>query len=359
LSHTPQRKEKDCLNCGATVQGKYCHVCGQENVEPKETFWHMVTHFFNDITHFDGSFFITLKDLLFKPGFLSKEYMKGRRASYLHPVRMYVFTSAIFFLLFFSFFTSVAFNSTLDDPLTKEGRKALTEKIEKDFKKEPGKTELLQQLELLKDTTRSVTMNDVARLSTDNIISFSGKNYRSIAEYDSLEKTLPVAKRDGWLKRRSIKKIIDVNNRYRGNPEEGLNKLFDSILHKLPYMLFVSLPLFALILKLVYVRRKWRKQFFIADHGVFTIHLYVFSFILLLLVFALNALKEATHWQFIDWLIFIFIMILFFYLYKAMRNFYGQGRWKTFFKFLLVAFGSFIMMVILFLFFMIFSAVTL
>src|SRR5690349_22469253 len=88
--------------------GRYCHVCGQENVEPKESFLHLVTHFFNDITHFDGKFFTTLKDLLFKPGFLSKEYMIGRRASYLNPIRMYVFTSAIFFLLFFSFFESKA-----------------------------------------------------------------------------------------------------------------------------------------------------------------------------------------------------------------------------------------------------------
>jgi hypothetical protein len=124
-------------------------------------------------------------------------------------------------------------------------------------------------------------------------------------------------------------------------------------------MLFVSLPLFALILRLVYIRRKWRKLFFIADHGVFTIHLYVFSFILLLLVFALDALQKATHWKFITWVILFLIAILFFYLYKAMKNFYGQGKWKTFFKFLFVAFGSLIMMLILFLFFIIFSAATL
>lgn len=319
----------------------------------------MVTHFFKDITHFDGSFFTTLKDLLFKPGFLSKEYMKGRRASYLHPVRMYVFTSAIFFLLFFSFFSSVAFKSTMDDPLTKEKREELIESREEKLKKEPGKTELLQQLERLKDTTKSVTMNDIERLSTDNIITLGGRNYRSIAEYDSLEKALPVSKRDGWLKRRVTKKVIAVNNKYRGNSQEALDKLGESILHRLPYMLFVSLPLFALILRLVYIRRKWRRQFYIADHGVFTIHLYVFSFILLLLVFALGALQDATHWKFIDWFIFILLMLLFFYLYKAMRNFYGQRRLKTFFKFLLVAFGSFIMMVILFIFFTIFSAATL
>ena len=103
MSHNKEREEKICLNCKAAIYGRYCHVCGQENIEPKENFWHLVNHFVEDLTHFDGKFFITLKDLLFKPGFLSVEYLKGKRASYLHPIRMYVFTSAIFFLIFFSF----------------------------------------------------------------------------------------------------------------------------------------------------------------------------------------------------------------------------------------------------------------
>jgi hypothetical protein len=104
VSHIPQREEKDCLNCGTTVQGRYCQSCGQENIIPRETFWHMFTHFFYDVTHFDSQFFHTVHHLILKPGFLSKEYIKGRRKSYLHPIRMYVFTSAIFFLLFFSLF---------------------------------------------------------------------------------------------------------------------------------------------------------------------------------------------------------------------------------------------------------------
>ena len=103
MSHLKERKQKNCLNCNAQVYGKYCHICGQENIEPKETFWGLATHFVYDIVHFDGKFFSTLKYLLFKPGFLSHEYLRGRRASYLHPIRMYVFTSAIFFILFFTF----------------------------------------------------------------------------------------------------------------------------------------------------------------------------------------------------------------------------------------------------------------
>jgi hypothetical protein len=64
--------------------------------------WHLVQHFFNDITHFDGKFFSTVKLLLRKPGFLSAEYIAGRRMSYLNPIRMYVFTSAFFFIILFS-----------------------------------------------------------------------------------------------------------------------------------------------------------------------------------------------------------------------------------------------------------------
>ena len=104
MSHIPERKEKDCLNCGTIVQGRYCQQCGQENVVPKETFWHMVTHFFYDITHFDTNFFHTIHHLVFKPGFLSREYLAGRRVRYLHPIKMYVFTSAVFFILLLNFF---------------------------------------------------------------------------------------------------------------------------------------------------------------------------------------------------------------------------------------------------------------
>jgi hypothetical protein len=100
VSHLKERKERNCLT--SPLYGRYCHVCGQENLVPRETVWHLVEHFFSDITHFDGKFFSTVKYLLKRPGFLSTEYMIGRRASYLNPIRMYVFTSALFFIILFS-----------------------------------------------------------------------------------------------------------------------------------------------------------------------------------------------------------------------------------------------------------------
>jgi len=96
------RTENNCLNCGATLQGKFCHVCGQENLQIKESFGHLMNHAISDYFHFDEQFFNTLKPLLFQPGKLTTEYMAGKRMSYLHPVKMYIFISLIFFVLLFS-----------------------------------------------------------------------------------------------------------------------------------------------------------------------------------------------------------------------------------------------------------------
>jgi hypothetical protein len=358
VSHVPERKEKDCLNCGATVFGKYCHICGQENVVPKETFWSMLIHFFYDITHFDSKFFESVKVLVFRPGFLSKEFIKGRRTSYLHPVRMYVFTSAIFFLLFFSFFKpKEGFISNNSQLLTAGQRTGYINKIQNRLKKDPDNKDLNTNLSLLKDTSVQLTLKDVIQMdSGENRISISGSGYKSIREYDSSQNTLPPEKKDNWFMRRLVKKEMEINEKYHGNSEEFITRLGETVLHNLPYLLFVSLPLFALILKLVYIRRK---QFYFADHGIFTIHLYIFSFLLLTVIFALDALRKATYWGIINFLIFLLSLGLFFYLYKAMRNFYQQRRAKTFIKFLFVAFGSFIMMILLFVFSLFFSAVTL
>src|ERR1700760_5009513 len=95
------RHEDNCLNCGTILQGHFCHNCGQENLEIKEGFGHVMTHTILDYLHFDHQFFGTIKPLLFKPGFLTVEYMTGRRVRYLHPIKTYIFISVVYFLLLF------------------------------------------------------------------------------------------------------------------------------------------------------------------------------------------------------------------------------------------------------------------
>lgn len=358
VSHGHERKEKNCLNCGTTVYGRYCHVCGQENIVPKETFWGMVIHFFYDITHFDSKFFDTVKDLIFRPGFLSKEYISGRRASYLHPVRMYVFTSAIFFLIFFSFFNPTkTIQANINDPIKRDQRNDYIRYLKQELKKDTGNVQLKLRLHCAEDTNCVVTVKDVLEGEAGGVkIRFGEREYKDVEAYDSIQKSLPSSKKDGWLKRRLTKRMIELNKRLQQNPEESNKEIGEIVLHRLPYLLFISLPLFALILKLVYIRRK---QFYYMDHGIFTIHLYVFTFILLLVEFALDKLSDLTGWGFIGFIMGLLVLAMFFYLYKAMRNFYGQRRFKTFAKFLIVVFSSFIMMTILFSIYFVFSVFTL
>jgi hypothetical protein len=350
LSHAPQRTEKNCLNCGATVVGHFCHICGQENVVPKESFGSLVLHFFYDITHFDGKFFQSLKYLLFKPGFLSKEYVNGRRASHLNPVRMYVFTSAIFFLVFFMIvnpkdLVKVNSNNTLNN----KARQDIIEELEKEYKKSGADTTiLLKKIERLKDYKLPVSAAALDSLGKSND---SSKGAKSFEEYDSIQRTLNPAERDNWFLRGMAKKFT-YNKELRENPLETVSQWTEIFLHKLPYLLFISLPIFALILKLLNVRRS---KFYYADHAIFAIHHYVFSFIVLLSIFLLAVAARNPSFEWLTVIIVALCIIWPVHLFIAMLNFYKQGWLKTFAKFILLNILGFFSLLILFVVFLFFS----
>lgn len=99
MSHGKLRAEKDCLNCGHYVEEKFCPNCGQENAEPRKPFHYLFTHFFEDLTHYDGQFWGTIKNLLFKPGKLTTTYLQGKRQIFVPPVKLYIFVSFVTFLI--------------------------------------------------------------------------------------------------------------------------------------------------------------------------------------------------------------------------------------------------------------------
>mgnify|MGYP003399213277 FL=1 len=105
MSSVKLRKEKDCLNCGHIVEEKFCPKCGQENIVVKEDAMHMVAHAIADYFHFEHKFFGTLRPLLFKPGQLTKEYVAGKRVSFIHPIRLYIFVSIVDLLLVYRILT--------------------------------------------------------------------------------------------------------------------------------------------------------------------------------------------------------------------------------------------------------------
>jgi hypothetical protein len=344
VSHSKLRTEKTCLNCGAEITDRYCSVCGQENIEPKQTVWHLIQHFLSDVTHFDGKFFLTVKDLFAKPGFLSKEYMSGRRVSYLDPIRMYIFTSAIFFLIFFSLF----------DLGTKHVGATTMEEINKD----PDLRELMSKAKNAADSIRilknyNATATPLIKLDEDSTphktngvaVTVGKAKYSTVESYDSAQKALPAEKRDGWIKHKLSRRQIEISAQFEENPGGTIKELLNHFMHNFPKILFISLPLFALVLNLLYFKKK---NFYYVDHGIFSIHLYIFSFLLLLIVFGSSELYSVVHWKLISWFQFALWVYALIYYYKAMRLFYGQRRGKTILKYLLLFFLSFIVQVTIF-----------
>jgi hypothetical protein len=387
VSHLKERKEKNCLNCQSEVVGRYCHKCGQENLEPKETVWHLVQHFFNDITHFDGKFFATVKYLLRKPGFLSREYMRGRRMSYLNPIRMYVFTSAIFFILLFSLkkpevmvsnrakngakgvvallADQTRLQKNLQSEEDEDDREEMRNKIKNEgieiaaikriygdstklsFTNDQLNSMLAQayadsllQINLSAADSKRIrnAMRQVNEPNQVNFFNWHGE-YRGVEEYDSSERALPDSLRDGWLKKTIMRRMILMDEEYKEEPRLFQEHMIENILHSFPKILFVSLPIFALILNMLYFRHK---QYYYVDHGIFAVHLYCATFILLLVAMLLSQLKDVVGPVWIkiilDILIFADCVYLMIYLYKAMRGFYQQGRGKTFLKYM-ITFG--------------------
>jgi hypothetical protein len=410
VSHLKERKEKICLNCGADLYGRFCHICGQQNLEPKETVWHLVQHFFNDITHFDGSFFSTAKYLLRKPGFLSLEYMAGRRASYLNPIRMYVFTSAFFFIILFTIKKPEQVIKTNSDRETTKGLPDLL-KTKTGYEQDLAKTtdpddradlqqdanRLGMQVAMIKKlygdtTTRKFTQKDredlVVQTLTDSLklpgldsaakrrlsealrvaedpmsgSNFFGMNqgrFRSLAAYDSTQGALPESLRDGWFKHKLMRQLVLSQEEFMRDKQRYKERLVENLYHSFPKILFWSLPFFALILNALYFRHR---QYLYVDHGIFAIHVYCATFVLLLFALLLGQLSNLVHWEWfktaMGLLIFGLYLFMFFYLYKAMRSFYKQRRFKTIVKYLITCLLAFVLNLVVFMIFLLISVIT-
>ena len=346
MSHLPQRKENKCLNCGTEVIGRYCHVCGQENLEPKESFWHLITHFFYDFTHFDGKFFSTLRYLIIKPGFVSSEYIKGRRASYLHPIRMYVFTSAFFFIIFFWIFTIGKID--LSQPhLQGKDSVAWLNARQLALQNADNHEDSMEIMDVINKVKAGMRI-DSARQPSKGGVRFTDDDtahYSSIAEYDSVQKSLPEKDRDSWLRKKIRKREIVLTEQYRGDRNAFWRDILKNFIHQFPKLFFISLPIFAFILKLLYIRRR---NFYYADHTIFSIHLYIFSFILFLVLIAIMNLHEVIDTQIWNWISLFLWLYWLYYIFRAMRNFYKQGLLKTIVKYIILSFLAFFTILILF-----------
>jgi hypothetical protein len=240
-SKHPLRKDPVCQNCGADVENRFCGACGQENVESRQTFSHLLMHFFEDITHYEGKFWRTMKYLLFRPAFLTKEFLSGRRMTYFPPVRLYIFISFITFLLPY-----------------------VLPQYEDTHEQE------VSQLNFVED---SVIYSHFSFHNNGNGVELLVPNYfKSQAELDSIRANSPLYDKESdveyWIDKRFL-------NMQKYTPHELGEKFKNAFSSSVPKALFAYIPLFAMVLMLFHRKKGW--MYF--DHAIFTLH--YFSFILL------------------------------------------------------------------------------
>jgi hypothetical protein len=305
------RTEKDCLNCRGHVEDRYCTHCGQENIEVKESVKHLTSHFFADLTHYDSKLLTTLKDLILKPGFLTHEYLTGRRTRYLHPVRMYVFVSFLYFFVSLSFnHVEERENKAIVTIASKTARKQIIDSL---------KTALLLNKRNPKDSVIESVLASIAAdsLPDKDLFIIFNISSRDLVVFDSLQHLLPYNKRATGLKPWLYNHWLKT---YRLYGQKGSVLLVrNRTEHLIPKLMFFLLPIFAWLLYVFHDRRKY----FFVDHLIFSLHFHTAVFMIFLIFYVTNLVFPSLTKNF-NGVEYILALV---YLGIALNNTYKQSVW--------------------------------
>lgn len=363
----------ECLNCGHPLElsDRYCSYCSQLNTSKQLALKDFFGEFISSVLTYDSRLRYTIKDLLFKPGTISKNYVKGQRLKYANPFRFFLSVSIIYFLIN----SLIATFSDTGSPILKlngdnfspkttlnsDNEKAINA-VNETLKKNDLAPIVLDSLlvnsamdsleskleKRLEKTTNDSVKNSSKQISKLEKFADSWQEYISEEHLDTLGKAKQFLRRftlyRSFYKQHKIKSpeialdslnhentginrwIYDKNNsieRIEENPFGFLNYLMG----KIPFFLFFFAPLFALFFWLIYSKKKNTYM----EHLVLIFHLFSFLFLGLLICLIPDTLIGTEFFSAI-----LVLIIGPFYFYKSLRNFYNQSRLTTIFKFVLL-----------------------
>lgn len=293
---TPIRKvHATCENCNTPLKGSWCYNCGQRVLHHQDNFWHLLLHFIADYFHYDGKFWNTFKTLFTRPGLATLHFLEGRRASFLPPVQLYIFSSAVFFILFFKF----------TKPYVEDDKLNFEEKL----------TQLTQTLKYRDSVFRHAPYQRNFGFTADEHGFLVNSKVYYLKQYDSLEKLIPLSQRDHGLQRILHRKLLKINEANLDASRITEEKYFTALLGSLPKALFIILPLFALFLKLFYRKRPY------VHHIIFSLHFHVMAFFMMLAYIILyNLLLEEQP----DFYHYLFLTFPASYLFLSLKRVYPQ-----------------------------------
>jgi hypothetical protein len=325
-----------CLNCGTELKGPFCYFCGQPDKNFMRFFPALFRDLVEDLLDLDSRFMRTLKPLLFKPGQLTRDYMNGRRFRYAPPMRVYIFSSIVFFLLA-AFLSSDAIS--IGDVNVVNDRGIVH--IESDNEEE------LQEIEEALSTLPSGVREQI---DIEQTLAESGEDEadHSGFELDDIQfndkpwdrETNPVAIRwlPDWVNDR-------INDEIEGSPQkaeqinENPNLIVDKVFDILPATMFLLLPVVALIFKFWYL---FAKRYYV-EHLIFSLHNHSFIFVVLILILLggltgdlLASYDYTTAVNTVEWLTIIIGIWIPLYLLISLRTVYQQNWFLTLGKFFVV-----------------------
>ena len=267
------------------MAGKYCSHCGQRFEHQIHSVLHFTREATEDLTHADSRLWSTILALLFKPGFLTREFLSGRRVRYLPPLRLYLVLSVLFFLVLGLIHHEPRLVTVKSGNRNPAVMLVPPDEVE-DFAARPGETP--QQ-------------RDERVCNPD---------------YDGPAQSLVLP----LLKQACRKFLAD-----RGRAAS------EAFVHNLPRAMFIVLPALALVMKVMY--RRPRRYY--VEHLLFFLHNHAFGFLVFaLLILATRFMPSAPG----KWLTSIVWLYVPYYLFVSMRCVYGQGRWATFAKLAVLSF---------------------
>jgi hypothetical protein len=332
-----------CKNCAAPMQGAFCAACGQEHEMHRRSIWGLLHNFVEEITSLDSRILRTAWVLVARPGELSVAFREGRTRRYVPALRLYLFMSLIFFVSL-----SAAGIAVLQLELAVNNRERLVTNshfnvyVIKDGKLSPMQGFTSDDKGNVYFSTKDVPRKRISGLKADGSVHY---NLTTIPHFfsrigsirtnrDVQSKILQRVEQDtkigdninSPLGRWIMQRVAAILKALATDPAAVNGPLTEWI----PRVLFILLPLFALILAGFYWRQ--RKHYYFVDHLVFSLNYHTFGFALLLVAAGLaQILSEGA----VTSLLFGGLGL---YLLLAMKRFYGQSWFWTGTKFVLVGF---------------------
>jgi len=331
-----------CENCGAPLSGPYCGQCGQPAIDYRRSFGHVLVDVLNEFLNWDSKFFATIALLIVKPWRLTNEFVAGHRVRYVHPLRLYLLASILFF-----FAVNYGTRGLNFEP-GKLGPKDRAE-LEADLKREDLPPAAREKLEaLLRESSPppvpSPLTNAASPSTTEPSPSASApsptiapspptlpgtdkqrREYGKVGErpfvvFDSEEKSSTPFER--WIEGRAREKM--------GEHGTKMGLFITTLFHNLPYMMLCCIPLFAFVLKVLYIRR----HVFYIDHLIYALHIHTFAYTgIMLIVLATIGLNRAVPGPIAGWTIALLWIAFVVQIFLSIRRVYRQGWFISTLKF--------------------------